>query len=299
MTRTSSGYSDKSVVMRAFGLLLVSLLLSGCYTGFNLQELKQADPQGSAYHKELAALYLMYSEAEADNADWRDSQYFAGKGLRAIYGHEVQPEVVERWDIHGGALVELKQARDELLPLLSDAVKEAQPVAAAQAVFYFDCWVENQEEYWKQQPIAACKEGLYHAMKELMPANVAEADVVVGKPEVPEIESTAYMLFFAHNAIDLNAEALATLESVAKELQGMQEEYTVVINGHADRSGNEKLNLEIALNRAEAARGKLVELGVPDARIQVFSFGESAPAVATRDDVEEAKNRRVEIYITQ
>jgi outer membrane protein OmpA-like peptidoglycan-associated protein len=69
------------------------------------------------------------------------------------------------------------------------------------------------------------------------------------------------------------------------------------VNGYADRSGTPAYNQRLGQRRAESVAAELVRDGVPRTAIDVQSFGESHPLVATADGVREPQNRRVEIII--
>ena len=71
----------------------------------------------------------------------------------------------------------------------------------------------------------------------------------------------------------------------------------VVITGHTDRVGAVEANDRLSLARAEAVREILVAGGLARSAITVAGRGEREPAVATADEVAEARNRRVEIKI--
>lgn len=78
----------------------------------------------------------------------------------------------------------------------------------------------------------------------------------------------------------------------------------ISIIGHTDRSGDERLNLDLGQSRADAmkarlaaalARNKLDPARYGD--LATSSLGEIAPAVPTKDGVQNAQNRRVEVKV--
>jgi hypothetical protein len=71
---------------------------------------------------------------------------------------------------------------------------------------------------------------------------------------------------------------------------------TVTVTGHADTVGTEASNLELGQHRADAVKQALQALGVPEDIISADSQGEGpTQAVKTRDEVPNARNRRVEV----
>ncbi|HEY4544897.1 MAG TPA: OmpA family protein, partial [Pedomonas sp.] len=70
---------------------------------------------------------------------------------------------------------------------------------------------------------------------------------------------------------------------------------SIVVEGHADRSGTDQYNEGLSKRRAEAVRNYLQRQGIASGNISVEAFGESRPLVNTADGVREPQNRRVEI----
>ena len=75
----------------------------------------------------------------------------------------------------------------------------------------------------------------------------------------------------------------------------LYEVITVMVAGHADRSGSAKYNQGLSERRAVSVQGYLTERGVPEESISTQGFGEEQNRVPTADGVRELQNRRVEI----
>lgn len=71
----------------------------------------------------------------------------------------------------------------------------------------------------------------------------------------------------------------------------------VSVTGHTDTTGPAELNARLALSRAEAIRDLLIQEGLEPALIEVSSHGESNLLVPTPDNVDEPRNRRVEVQV--
>ncbi len=67
--------------------------------------------------------------------------------------------------------------------------------------------------------------------------------------------------------------------------------------GHTDRVGTLEANDALSLRRAEAVRALIIERGFEAARVRAVGRGERQPLVATDDEVDEPRNRRVEIVV--
>ena len=71
----------------------------------------------------------------------------------------------------------------------------------------------------------------------------------------------------------------------------------LIVEGHCDDRGTRRYNLALGQRRAEAARDRLVELGVDRSRIEVVSYGEELPANPAANETAWAQNRRAEFVI--
>lgn len=292
----------------AMSALCGALLLSGCTTA-SLHELRTAALVDDPFLRTLASQYLVFAEQEAADYDWGDSQRFAQKGLSAAYGTMPEPEAVSDWDIPSTIIPELQEARRMLALRLNNAVMQAQPAEAALALFSFDCWLEEQEENWQDVEIDRCREDFYNALNQLEPqpeqvediAALQEQAITLAKSAEEEsyggFSSFAYTISFESGAMALDAKGKQVVDAVVEDLKGLGS-YEVILNGHTDRTGDADTNLDLALKRAGMVKQQLVEKGVNPRWINVFSFGESDPKEPTADNVPNAKNRRVEIFVT-
>lgn len=71
----------------------------------------------------------------------------------------------------------------------------------------------------------------------------------------------------------------------------------VNIIGHTDTKGSSSSNQKLGLERAKYVKKWLLSSDVDLNVLEVKSYGESDLLIETKDDVSEAKNRRVEIFI--
>lgn len=272
--------------MKKLPCMAMLVFLAGCQT-YSLQELRQAEPTGTEFQQALAKEYLLLASQEEQNYDWSDSWYFADKGLKAAYGNDVGPENIPDWNIPLDQQAELEEARDKLLTALKPEVVSAQPALAARAYRYFDCWVERTEDGGNLPAVEECKIGFTESLSEL------EATLL---PQSVGVDTTSYIVFFEWNRASLTASGQQIVADVIETLAG-EEGYEVVLNGHTDTTGLERFNLTLSKKRAETVAKALVAGGISRETIKIFAFGESDPKVPTADNVDEPKNRRVEIFI--
>lgn len=106
-----------------------------------------------------------------------------------------------------------------------------------------------------------------------------------------------YVVYFEWDRSNLNAEALQVIDAAVARMSQCGAS-TVLLVGHADRSGSEAYNMPLSMRRAEAVRDALTARGVPAGAIRLDSRGESEPARATADGVREPLNRRTAITIS-
>jgi OOP family OmpA-OmpF porin len=280
-------------MFKQFISLLLVVGLTACGS-LNLNKLRHTELEKDDFHTTLAREYLAFSESEANQYDWRSVNIFSTKGLSVSYGKDIEPEELKNWDLPEAKLNELTIARETLLTLLTNENKAVKPQASARALFLFDCWVEQQEENWQNQDIDLCKQMFFNTVEKLAPA--PELKKIITKDT--EIFASSYLLFFNFDSSDLAIDSIDALREIARALQE-EKGVEIVLNGHADRSGEEEYNLDLSLDRAEQVRQQLLDFGVPETNISYFAFGESDPLVPTEDGAREPKNRRVEIFINQ
>lgn len=101
---------------------------------------------------------------------------------------------------------------------------------------------------------------------------------------------------FKSNDASLDEEAYRSLDALILQLKKFPK-VKFVINGHADNSGTDLINLKLSQERADAVKNYLVSKKVDVKRISTQALGSAYPIAS--NDVEEgrAKNRRVEIKV--
>lgn len=71
----------------------------------------------------------------------------------------------------------------------------------------------------------------------------------------------------------------------------------IVIEGHTDSMGNENVNKQLSLQRAETVKEFLIKYGIDANRIESRGFGEEAPIASNTTNAGRKLNRRVEVVI--
>lgn len=145
------------------------------------------------------------------------------------------------------------------------------------------------------QPYAALKRTLdSNRVYQSSPQEVSEryAQALAVQPRRP----SAYILYFETGGNMLTAESQAALDVIRQEIAERPASEVLVI-GHTDRVGSADGNDRLSLKRAELIRGVLIESGVDAGKLEAVGRGERDPLVPTADEVDEPRNRRVEINV--
>jgi hypothetical protein len=108
-----------------------------------------------------------------------------------------------------------------------------------------------------------------------------------------------YLVFFAFDSAELEADARQTIAEAAEAYRRTGEAQQITATGHTDTSGSAEYNLGLSQRRAAAVADELIRLGVPAADIVTVGRGEEDLLVPTADGVREPRNRRVEIVVPQ
>lgn len=108
--------------------------------------------------------------------------------------------------------------------------------------------------------------------------------------------AAVFVLYFDTNAEQLVPESAARLADIKAQLSERPAPEIIVI-GHTDTVDTLAFNDALSLRRATAVKAMLVEAGVDAERIVVQGRGERELLIPTAQDVDEPRNRRVEIRV--
>lgn len=104
-------------------------------------------------------------------------------------------------------------------------------------------------------------------------------------------------ILFASNKYALLSTAMTKLDQVAEALKAQDSDKRMVVEGHTDSQGSDRINQPLSRNRAEAVRDYLVSRGVESDKISAIGMGSSRPLLDNKNAENRANNRRVEIII--
>jgi outer membrane protein OmpA-like peptidoglycan-associated protein len=119
------------------------------------------------------------------------------------------------------------------------------------------------------------------------------ADTLTKEPTPPE----HYRFYFSSGSADLQQPDADAELAKAKAAIEARKSCDLSVIGHSDTVGDNESNKGISTRRAETVAKALTGIGIASNCMDVRYYGESDPAIRTADNVDEPKNRRVEIEI--
>ncbi len=145
------------------------------------------------------------------------------------------------------------------------------------------------------QPFAASR--ITAGQSEITQLSDAEVrqSFVVALEALPARPAT-FLLYFVTATDELTDESKAQLKNILAELK-QRPVPDIMVVGHTDTVGDREANDLLSAQRAERMKGFLVEIGIPGRQIQTAGRGERELLVPTADNIDEPRNRRVEINV--
>lgn len=114
----------------------------------------------------------------------------------------------------------------------------------------------------------------------------------------PTDVSSARLIFFDVGDTTISSENRNTLAAVAQILR-LHPDANVIIEGHADNSGDEEYNLNLSVRRALAVKDALtIEYGIRPDRLQTVGAGSSLPIESNGTSAGRSVNRSVALRMT-
>jgi K(+)-stimulated pyrophosphate-energized sodium pump len=104
-------------------------------------------------------------------------------------------------------------------------------------------------------------------------------------------------LYFQTGSSDLKAGSEEQLSNLAEILNAYPNS-KVRLGGYTDNTGSEEGNLKLSNLRAQAAKLKLLEMGIAADRVDAEGYGSQHPVCAANDTDEcKAQNRRIDVRV--
>lgn len=155
--------------------------------------------------------------------------------------------------------------------------------------------------------ITVTAQGYFTSVTELevKPQEDLKATISLNKhPKTPNVTVAANevklkkQVHFAHDAATIEPDSASLLEEIADVLKTRTEIAKMEIQGHTDNTGSPVYNL-LSQQRADAVRDALLKLGIDGSRMEAKGYGQDKPLVPNVSPANRARNRRVQLMITQ
>jgi outer membrane protein OmpA-like peptidoglycan-associated protein len=104
---------------------------------------------------------------------------------------------------------------------------------------------------------------------------------------------------FQHDSADILPDSQAILEELADLMTKRPDIKNVEVQGHTDDTGAAAYNLRLSQSRAQAVVDAIAALGVDSSRMTAKGYGQEKPLVPNSTEANRAKNRRVQVMITE
>lgn len=257
------------------GCAIGALALGACTSAREVNEAASLKPTGAGLGQSLHKEYVALAQSELSQGDQRSAKHYALKAQDAAAGKAVAPDAVASRRIGAPEDKTLTDARGRLVSALGGAEAAKKPETAAKAQSMFDCWMEQQEEGWQYDHIAACRKGFDTAMAALAPEKTAAA--------APGPQT----VYFKFNSDELTEQSQQDLATVVRDYK-LAKPKTVNVITYTDLSGNKEYNAKLAAMRGKSLEGQLKQAGVE--AIKVDARGAVEPVVDTPKPNQE--NRR-------
>lgn len=123
-----------------------------------------------------------------------------------------------------------------------------------------------------------------------------------GCPEVKDeiMEKTASIassIYFEFNSARLQRRSFSPLDELVQILKD-NPTYTLSIEGHTDNVGSNEFNQKLSERRTNSVKNYLVSKGIDAGRLTATGFGEQQPVATNSTNAGRAKNRRVELKLS-
>lgn len=122
--------------------------------------------------------------------------------------------------------------------------------------------------------------------------NSTFAEALAAQPMPP----VQFILYFLRDSNELTLESQLAVPKILQTIK-KRNSTDIVISGHTDTVGSMEYNYKLSLERAQVMYNILLASGADAANIKVTSHGEGNQLIKTDDDVDEPRNRRVEVVI--
>jgi outer membrane protein OmpA-like peptidoglycan-associated protein len=123
----------------------------------------------------------------------------------------------------------------------------------------------------------------------------AQPNVVVAGKEI----KLKKQVHFQHDSAEILPDSQAIIEELADLMSKRADIKNVEVQGHTDDTGAAAYNLRLSQSRAQAVVDAISSHGVDASRMTAKGYGQEKPLVPNTTEPNRAKNRRVQVMITE
>jgi outer membrane protein OmpA-like peptidoglycan-associated protein len=123
----------------------------------------------------------------------------------------------------------------------------------------------------------------------------AQPNVVVAGKEI----KLKKQVHFQHDSAEILPDSQAIIEELADLMSKRADIKNVEVQGHTDDTGAAAYNLRLSQSRAQAVVDAISSHGVDASRMTAKGYGQEKPLVPNTTEQNRAKNRRVQVMITE
>jgi OOP family OmpA-OmpF porin len=258
-------------------------LLGACSNTDLMQQTEQKSPTGSAFAKDSYTEYMKLAESEEMQKDHSSAKHYLTKADLSAEGKEVGPDDPKLRQIDNTEKKPIEAGYTKLKTALQNGAGERKPAEAAKAQAMLDCWMEQAEEGWQWDDIAACRTGFEKSVAML-------GDTATSADKAMPPSGSPFTVNFQFDSVDLTPSSRAELKKILDKVS-VYKPKSIRITAHTDLVGGERYNEALSQKRAAALKNELEGAGT--ASIIATGVGTSDPVVNTQKA--NVKNRRAVI----
>jgi chemotaxis protein MotB len=110
--------------------------------------------------------------------------------------------------------------------------------------------------------------------------------------------SLSQELLFASGSKTIDTKGKSAISKLGEVLARSQNDFNIVVEGHTDSDGDDKLNWDLSTGRAVTVTTELIKSGVDPKRVIASGRGEHMPVASNDTATGKAQNRRTEIILS-
>ncbi len=287
--------------LKKFFSIIALLLTASCSD--NLYQLSRQENKlklENFYTSFLALEYLEYSRSLSNAHNWRDSQYFAKKGIDSAKGRNLILESPHYWGVNSLELEDLITAQKRYEIIATKEIKQILPIQMAHLTFLYDCWVSKESKpVYRMGEMLKCKDRFYKLLEEIEYFAQNLNKDRSPKTEILTPEFSRYLITFDFDQFNFTDKANKKLIDILNAIDDLDGDYMLLLVGNADRVGKNLYNENLSLKRIRAVEKYLIANGVPSKIIEIRSMGEDFPDIITKDARRQQFNRTVAVYLVK